>query len=97
MCLVGGEFDMSPQMERIIAQTEGLGAMGGPQKRIMELNPKHDVLAKLQEKFAADQKDPVLDDYAHLLLGYAFLSEGSELPEPARFNKLVGELMVKGL
>ncbi len=97
VCLVGGEFDMSPQMERIIAQTEGLGAMGGPQKRIMELNPKHDVLARLQEKFAADQKDPVLDDYAHLLLGYAFLSEGSELPEPARFNKLVGELMVKGL
>ncbi|MCP3956567.1 MAG: molecular chaperone HtpG [bacterium] len=97
VCLVGGEFDMSPQMERILQQTEGLGAMGGPQKRIMELNPKHDVLARLQEKFAADQKDPVLDDYAHLLLGYAFLAEGSELPEPGRFNKLVGELMVKGL
>ena len=97
VCLVAGEHDMSPQMERILKQTEGLGAMGGPQKRIMELNPKHEILAKLQEKFGTDQKDPVLDDYAHLLLGYAFLAEGSDLPEPARFNQLVGELMVKGL
>ncbi len=99
VCLVAGEHDMSPQMERILKQTEGLGDMGlgGPQKRIMELNPEHDVLGKLQEKFGTDQKDPVLDDYAHLLLGYAFLAEGSDLPDPARFNKLVGELMVKGL
>ncbi len=88
---------MSPQMERMLRQTEGLAGMGGPQKRIMELNPKHEILAKLQEKFGADQEDPALDDYAHLLLGYAFLAEGSDLPEPARFNTLVGELMVKGL
>ena len=97
VCLVAGEHDMSPQMERLLRQTEGLGAMGGPQKRIMELNPKHEVLEKLQQKFGADQKDPVLEDYAHLLLGYAFLAEGSDLPDPGRFNKLVGELMVKGL
>ncbi len=99
VCLVAGEHDMSPQMERMLKQTEGLAGMGmgGPQKRIMELNPKHQLLAKLQETFGADQKDPALDDYAHLLLGYAFLAEGSDLPEPARFNTLVGELMVKGL
>ncbi len=97
VCLVAGEHDMSPQMERMLRQTEGLGGMGGPQQRIMELNPKHEILGKLQEKFGADQEDPILDDYAHLLLGYAFLAEGSELPDPGRFNKLVGELMVKGL
>ncbi len=98
VCLVSGEHDMSPQMERLMQQTEGLGAMGGgPQKRIMELNPQHDILGKLQESFKEDQKAPVLEDYAHLLLGYAFLAEGSDLPDPSRFNKLVGELMVKGL
>ena len=97
VCLVAGEHDMSPQMERMLRQTEGLGDMGGPQKRIMELNPKHEILAKLKEHFGADQKDPVLEDYAHLLLGYAFLAEGSDLPDPGRFNQLVGQLMVKGL
>ncbi len=100
VCLVAGEHDMSPQMERLLKQTEGLdalGGLGGSQKRIMELNPKHEILGKLQEKFGADQEDPALDDYAHLLLGYAFLAEGSDLPDPGRFNKLVGDLMVKGL
>jgi hypothetical protein len=33
----------------------------------------------------------------HLLYGYALLAEGSELPEPGRYNRLVGELMVKSL
>ena len=97
VCLVSGEHDMTPQMERLLKETEGLGAMGGPQKRIMELNPKHEILAKLQEAFDKDQKAPVLDDYAQLLLGYAFLAEGSDLPDPGRFNKLVGDLMVNGL
>ncbi len=30
-------------------------------------------------------------------LGQPIGAGGSDLPEPARFNKLVGELMVKGL
>ncbi|MEM7352774.1 MAG: molecular chaperone HtpG [Acidobacteriota bacterium] len=99
VCLVSGEHDMTPQMERLLRETEGMNAMGmgGPQKRIMELNPKHDILAKLQSAFAEDQKAPVLDDYADLLLGYAYLAEGSDLPDPGRFNQLVGDLMVKGL
>ena len=64
VCLVGGEHDMSPQMERLLQQTEGLGAMGGPQKRIMELNPQHEILAKLQSAFGEDPKAAVLEDYA---------------------------------
>jgi molecular chaperone HtpG len=38
-----------------------------------------------------------LADYAHLLFGYACLAEGSEMPEPARFNRAVAELMQKTL
>jgi hypothetical protein len=30
-----------------------------------------------------------------LLLGYALLAEGSEIPEPAKFNRLVVRLMLK--
>jgi len=32
-----------------------------------------------------------------LLLGYALLAEGSKIPEPAKFNRLVVELMLKTL
>lgn len=96
VCLVGAEHDMSPQLERLLRQTEAGGEMDR-QKRIMELNPDHDLFKKLGERFSADKEDALLDDYAHLLLGYAMLAEGSELPEPNRFNRLVGELMLKGL
>ncbi|MEO1086414.1 MAG: molecular chaperone HtpG, partial [Acidobacteriota bacterium] len=96
VCLVGGDFDMSPQLERLLRQTEG--AEGMPtQKRILEINPKHDLLEKLQGRFDADADDAVIDDYAYLLFGHALLSEGSELPDPARYNKLVAGLMTRGL
>ena len=67
------------------------------QKRILELNPEHDILKKLQERYDKDAEDASIEDYAHLLLGYAYLADGMDLPDPARYNRLVGQLMVKGL
>jgi len=95
VCLVGGEFDPSPGLERMMRESGG--AAFSRQKRILELHGEHEILGKLKERFAADKEDPVLADYAHLLLGYALLAEGSEVHDPAKFNRLVGELMVKGL
>ena len=97
VCLVGAEHDLSPHLEKLLRQTEGLSGMGGPQKRILEINPGHELLVKLQERFDKDQQDPAIADYAHLLYGYALLAEGSELPDPGRYNRLVGDLMVKSL
>lgn len=94
-CLVGGEFDMSPQLERLMREAEG-SAMPR-QKRILELNPKHELVFKLHQRLLADSSDAKLEDAAHLLLGYGLLSEGSDLHDPARFNKLVAELMVGSL
>jgi molecular chaperone HtpG len=95
-CLVGNDFDMSPQLERLLRQTEGAGDFKA-QKRILELNPTHPLLEKLQGRFASDPGDPALRDFAHLLFGHALLAEGSELDDPARYNRLVGDLMLKSL
>ena len=74
------------------------GKGGGPkQRRILELNPRHELLDKLRARFEQSQDDPVLDQYAQLLFGYGVLAEGSEMPEPAKFNKAVAELMTRGL
>ena len=96
VCLVGAEYDLSPHLERLLRRTQGEGAIGHL-KRILELNPEHEILSKLCERFRHDPSDPELDDYAHLLLGYALLAEGSELTDPPRFNRAVSNLMVKGL
>jgi molecular chaperone HtpG len=93
VCLVGAEHDYSPQLEKLLQK----GKTGGPkQRRILELNPKHEILAKIGERFEKDQEDPILDDYAQLLFGYGLIAEGGELPDPVRFNKAVADLMARG-
>lgn len=93
-CLVSAEHDYSPQLERLLRQ----GNISAPtQRRIMELNPTHPLLTKLQERFQHNPDDPLLGDYAEILLGYGLLAEGSELYDPVRFTQLVADLMVKNL
>lgn len=93
-CLVGTEADYSPQLERLLQKGKG----GGPkQRRILELNPNHKIFLKLQERFNRDNADRMLADHAQLLLGYALLAEGSELPDPCKFNDAVAELMIETL
>jgi molecular chaperone HtpG len=94
VCMVGAEHDYSPQLERLLQKGKG----GGPkQRRILEINPNHDILGKLRARFDQDQNDPVIDDYAQLLFGYGLIAEGSELEDPVRFNKAMSELMTKSL
>ncbi len=92
VCLVGAEHDYTPQLERLLQKGKG----GGPaQRRIMELNPEHPILHRLQERFAADPEDAMVGEYAELLLGIGLQAEGAELPDPARFNSLVASLMTR--
>ena len=94
VCLVGAEHDYSPQLEKLLQKGKG----GGPkQRRIMELNPGHRILAGLKERFDRDAADPLIAEYAELLLGYGLLAEGSELPDSASFNRAVAELMARGI
>ncbi len=93
-CLVGGEHDMSPQLERLLRHTRQQVPLS---KRILELNGSHEVMTKLAAHFEADHDDPAVADAADLLFGYALLAEGSELPDPARFTGLLAKLMVGGL
>jgi len=94
VCLVGAEHDYSPQLERLLQK----GKTGGPaQRRIMELNPKHDMIAKLKQRYDADPNDSILEDYAQLLFGSGLLAEGGELPEPVKFNRAVADLMTRAI
>ena len=94
-CLVGAEHDYSPQLEKLLQQSEAGGQ--ARQRRILELNPDHAILKKLQERFDANPGDPLINDYGELLMGYALLAEGTELPDPVRFNRLMADVMVAHL
>jgi molecular chaperone HtpG len=92
VCLVGTEIDYSPQMERLLQMGKGAGPK---QRRIMELNPNHDIFTKMLARYKTNQQDDSLGDSAELLLGYGLLAEGSELPDAARFNKLIADALVR--
>jgi molecular chaperone HtpG len=93
-CLVGTEMDYSPQMERLLQKGKG----GGPrQRRILELNPNHEIFNKMLDRFKRNKEDSVIADYAELLLGYSLLAEGSEISDLMKFNRLMVDLMAKTL
>ena len=95
VCLVGTEMDYSPQMERLLQMGEDGGRP--KQRRIMELNPQHEIFNRMIARFQQNKDEVELGKYADLLLSYALLAEGSELPDPVGFNQLVAELMIQTL
>ena len=87
-CLVVAEHDVSPNLEKLLNQAKGETSK---QKRIMELNPNHEIIAKMRERAG----DEILDDVAEVLYGYALLAEGSELLEPMKFNQALIRVLTK--
>lgn len=93
-CLVGETFDMSPQLVELMRAS---GQEVPVQKRILELNPSHPLMEKLQGIFSANAEDPRLADYAELLYGQSVLAEGGKLKDPGAFSKKVADLMASAL
>jgi molecular chaperone HtpG len=93
-CLVVAEEDMSPNLEALIGKAKGEVMR---QKRIMEINPDHELVSRMRALHAANAEDPALDDFANILFGYALLAEGSEMPEPQKFNESLLRVVTKAI
>ena len=94
-CLVGGEQDVSPRVEKWLRQQQQGDAPA--QKRILELNPDHPIVTGLKAKFDVQETTEAVPEYAELLYGYALLAEGSEISDPAEFARRFAALMERGL
>ncbi len=93
VCLVTEEGGITPQMEWLMRQS---GQELPKIKRILELNPKHAVMIKLEKLHGENAEDETIKDFAKLLYGQAVLAEGGQLEEPAEFARLVAEAMARG-
>ena len=85
-CMVGDEFDMTPQLE---AMYRASGMELPTSKRILELNPSHPLVERLRSQHAQDPSAAELKDTARLISGAAVLAEGGTLADPAAFAKLL--------
>jgi molecular chaperone HtpG len=54
-------------------------------------------MEKVQQIFEKNNEDDALKDYSSLLYDLAIVTEGGKVENPARFSKLIGELMAKAL
>jgi len=91
-CLVTEEHEYSPHLERLLQKGKGGGAK---QRRIMELNSDHPLVARLYERFKANGEDPAVSDSIELLFQLALLAEGSEIADPVRLNQITLDLLQK--
>jgi molecular chaperone HtpG len=91
-CLVGDEHDLSPHIAEMLRRS---GQDVPKVKRILELNPTHPLLPKLQALVERDKADPALGQYAELLYGQAILAEGGQLPDPAAFGQRIADLLLR--
>jgi molecular chaperone HtpG len=94
VCLVSEPGGLSFQMEETLRQ---MGQEVPKTKRILELNPGHPLIERLQGVFQRDPGAAELRDAAQLLYGQALLAEGARLPDPAAFSRLLGDLLLRGL
>ncbi|MFP4522722.1 MAG: molecular chaperone HtpG [Fibrobacterota bacterium] len=94
VCLVADDSAMGAHMERLM---EAMNQNMPRQKRIMEINPDHSLIIKLNGLVEKDMKDPKLERYAKLLYEQALLTEGSRIPDPAAFSKNISEIMAESL
>jgi molecular chaperone HtpG len=90
VCLVLPKGGLPAHIERLMrAHQADLPA----QKRILELNPKHPLIARMQAEHARDASSTKLQEWVEMLYDQALLSEGSPLPDPVRFASRVAVLM----
>ena len=83
--LVTADGELSPQMIQMLKQ------MGQPvpeTKPILEVNPNHPLIQKLE---SAEQ----FDDLAQVIFDQALLAEGGQLEDPAAYLKRVNALLMK--
>lgn len=93
-CLVTGDHEYSPHLERLLQKGKG----GGPkQRRIMELNPRHPIVSRLYDRYNADANDPLIGESIELLFELALVAEGSQIADPVRLNRLTLDLLQKSV
>jgi molecular chaperone HtpG len=86
-CVVSGEYDLSPQIRRML---EASGQALPESKPILEINVGHPLVARL----SGETDDSRFDELSHIVLDHALLAEGSQLDNPAAYVHRMNRLLL---
>jgi len=91
VALVTGSGGITANLERIMREAR----QPVPETaRVLELNPTHPLVEKLMEIHGEEGDSTRFADYCDLLHGQALVREGSTVPHPEHFAKLIAQLMM---
>ncbi|SNQ52240.1 Chaperone protein HtpG [Frankia canadensis] len=85
-CVVGDTFDMTPALEKMY---RAMGQNVPHQRRILEVNPTHPLVAGLRRTHEQDAGSTALAETVELLYDMALLAEGGDLRDPSRFTRVL--------
>jgi molecular chaperone HtpG len=93
VCIKIDKEDPSYMMAQMMKQMGQAGAEVPEIKPILQINPKHELLAKLKDSADAN----LINDAAHVLLDQAKLFDGMEIADTADFIARMNRIMGKAL
>ncbi len=89
-CIVNDAGGVTNQMEELLRRN---GQALPPQQRILEINPEHELIKKLNELHGDESKQQTLNDYIQVLRDQALLADGSQIKDNVGFAKRIQSLM----
>ncbi|WP_180002860.1 MULTISPECIES: molecular chaperone HtpG [unclassified Acinetobacter] len=84
-CLVVAEGELSPQLVRMLKQA---GQAVPESKPVLEINPSHPLVQKLESSV-------LFDDLANVIFDQALIAEGGLPEDPAQYIKRINSLLLK--
>jgi molecular chaperone HtpG len=94
VCLVADEHGIDLRLERFLKQHQQLQELS---KRVLEINPGHELMQQMAARAADDGEQAALGDLAELLLDQARIAEGEPLPDPGGFSRRLSAFLARGL
>ena len=92
VCLVSDNSGISLSMEQVFAEANNPMFKA---RRILEINPHHELFERLKTIFTQDAGSDIFKDYCDLLYTQALLIEGILPEDPIGFANKVAKLMAK--
>lgn len=94
VCLVASERDVDLHMGRVLKIHQ---KYEGNSKPVLEINPTHPLIAKLDDIAGSNAESGLLADAAELLYDQALIIQGEPVKDPSGFARRMASFLSKGL
>jgi len=92
VCLVTDSSGISLHTEELLKKMQDMPMNS---KKILEINPNHEVFEKLKNEFEENGNSEMIKEYSEILLNQALIMEGLEIENPTKFANQISKLMIK--